>query len=455
MLRVVYLWPDFLHGFHTLFLLMEKLFTGFDHANAADWKARLEKDLKGITFEQLSVTDRNGITIHPFYTAEDITGTKAPVTTEADWSICTKIVVRDAKAANTQALHDLNHGASGICFVLVETVDPATLLQDVELPFIYASFQLNDYTPDFESMLLDYCTDKGWDLASMNCFIWNDTLADYLRTGHNDRNNFVTGYAPQQICVDATQFQNAGANTTFELACTLAQLNEYLDIYEDKDALDAVKKLQVCLSTDTSFFEQIAKLRALRKLVPLVLDQYNISPTLHLHIETANTYRSSFDSYSNLLRDTIAGMAAVIGGCNSLYIHPFDETLKEPTDFSLRMSRNQQLIFKEESYLNKVADAAAGSYYLETLTDQIAEQAWDLFKEMEAKGGLLASFDKGMIQQNIKAQADQLIREYKDGKRVLIGVNKFVDARDQPRATVPKHDSDKGLKPLFLAEEII
>jgi methylmalonyl-CoA mutase len=446
-----FLKKDYTHYFYP----MEKLFTGFDPANAAAWKARLEKDLKGVTFEQLSVTDRNGIVIHPFYTAEDITATKAPVTTQPDWSICTKLVVTNAKAANTQALNDLNHGASGLCFVIEEIVDPAVLLQDIELPFIYSSFQLTNKTLSFEAALIDYCDTKGWNTATMDCFICYDTIADYLKTGDRDGDSFIPGHAPQQICVDATQLQNAGAASTYELACTLSQLNEYLHLHEEKDALDAVKKLHISLSTDTSFFEQIAKLRALRTLVPLVLNEYNISPVLHLHIETANTYRSSFDSYSNLLRDTIAGMAAVIGGCNSLYIHPFDETLREPTDFSMRMSRNQQLIFKEESYLNKVADAAAGSYYLETLTEQIAEQAWVLFKEIETEGGLLASFDKDIIQKKINEQAAQLVQEYKDGKRVLIGVNKFVDAKDQPKPSILKQATGKGLKPLFLAEEII
>jgi methylmalonyl-CoA mutase len=434
---------------------MEQLFTDFNIADAQAWKARLEKDLKGVTFEQLSVTDRNGITIHPFYTNEDIVTTKEPVTTQPDWSICASIKVADAKAANTQALAELNNGASGLCFYIEQDIDPSILLQDIELPYIYSCFRLDKNAAAIAAKFETYFRFREWNINEMNCFFCLDSICDFISSG--EKTDIVPeDFLPsQQLCIDAAMYQNAGATTAYELACSLAQLNEYLNLREQSGQTSSIKKIQVTLATDTSFFEQIAKLRAFRKLLPLIFEQYNISPAIHLHVETSNTYRSPFDSYSNLLRDTIAGMAAVIGGCDSLYIRPFNETLEEPTDFSRRMSRNQQLIFKEESYLDKVADAAAGSYYLETLTEQIAEQAWNSFKEIEHAGGLLAAFEKGIIQSKIAQQAQQLIQEYKEGKRVLIGVNKFVNAKDEPQPAVLKQPAGKGLKPLLLANEIL
>ena len=442
---------------------MEKLFTDFNIADARAWKARLEKDLKGVTFEQLSVTDRNGITVHPFYTNEDITATKEPVTTQPDWSICASIEVTDAKMANAQALNELNNGASGLCFHIEQDIDPSILLEDIELPYIYTCFILNDNTVSFSEKLQQYIAAKGWDVTGMDLFLNYDFIGKYIETGNwsNDQIedsksflSFLKNGVPA-ICVRAALFQNAGANTTYELACALAMVNEYLQLLEDNNEVCSLNKMNISLATDTSFFEQIAKLRAFRKLLPLIFEQYHISPAIHLHVETSDIFRSPFDSYSNLLRDTIAGMAAVIGGCDSLYIHPFNETKEEPTDFSRRMSRNQQLIFKEESYLDKVADAAAGSYYLETLTEQIAEQAWILFKKIEHAGGLLAAYEKEIIQDTIAQQAQQLVQEYKDGKRVLIGVNKFVNAKDGPKPATPKQPAGKGLKPLLLANEIL
>lgn len=442
---------------------MEQLFTDFNIADAQSWKARLEKDLKGVTFEQLSVTDRNGITIHPFYTNEDITATKEPVTTQPDWSICAAIKVTDAKVANAQALAELNNGASGLCFHIGQNIDPSLLLQDIELPYIYSCFVLNNNAVSFSEKLQQYIAAKGWDVSEMDLFLKCDFIGGYLQTGGwlqsqaEDNKSFLSFMEKNasSICVDATLFQNAGANTTYELACTLAMVNEYLHLLEEDNKMDSLKKINISLATDTSFFEQIAKLRAFRKLLPLIFEQYDISPAIHLHVETSSIYRSQFDSYSNLLRDTIAGMAAVIGGCDSLYIHPFNETLEAPTDFSRRMSRNQQLVFKEESYLDKVADAAAGSYYLETLTEQIAEHAWDSFKEIEKDGGLLAAFEKGIIQNNITQQAQQLVQEYKDGKRVLIGVNKFPNAKDVPSPSINKKQSGKGIQAILLSNEIL
>jgi methylmalonyl-CoA mutase len=442
---------------------MEKLFTDFNITDANAWKARLEKDLKGVTFEQLAVIDRNGITIHPFYTNEDITTIKEPVTTQPDWSICASVKVTDAQTANTQALAELNNGASGLCFHIEQDIDPSILLQEIELPYIYSCFVLNNKSVTFSEKLQNYLKAKGWNAAEMDLFISYDFIGKYLQTGNwsNSQVEESKSFLPllengvPGICIDATLFQNAGANTTYELACALAMVNEYLHLLEESNKIGFINKINVSLAIDTSFFEQIAKLRAFRKLLPLVFEQYNISPAIHLHVETSNTFRSPFDSYSNLLRDTIAGMAAVIGGCDSLYIHPFNETLEGPTDFSRRMSRNQQLIFKEESYLDKVADAAAGSYYLETLTEQLAQQAWNSFKAIEKDGGLLASSEKGIIQETIEQQAQQLVQEYKDGKRVLIGVNKFVNAKDEPKPVQSKGTTTKGLKQLLLSEEIL
>lgn len=442
---------------------MEKLFTDFNIADAKAWKARLEKDLKGVTFEQLSVTDRNGITIHPFYTNEDITATKEPVTTQPDWSICAAIEVTDAKMANAQALAELNNGASGLCFHFEQDVDPSILLEDIELPYIYSCFILNHKTVSFSEKLQQYIAAKGWDATGMDLFLSYDFIGKYLETGDwsntqtEDSQSFLS-FAEKNataICIDATLFQNAGANTTYELACALAMANEYLHLLEESNKIGYLKKINISLATDTCFFEQIAKLRAFRKLLPLIFEQYDISPAIHLHIETSSIYRSPFDSYSNLLRDTIAGMAAVIGGCDSLYIHPFNKTKEEPTDFSRRMSRNQQLIFKEESYLDKVADVAAGSYYLETLTEQIAEQTWNSFKEIEHAGGLLTAFENGIIQNAIAMQAQQLVQEYKDGKRVLIGVNKFVNAKDEPIPSLNKKQNSKGIQAILLSNEIL
>jgi len=440
---------------------MEKLFSEFHPADAASWKAMLEKDLKGITFDQLSVIDRNEITIQPFYTPEDINTPPSLINITTGWDICTLIPVNDALSGNKTALNELNNGATGIFFDIKNTTDIALLLKDIELPYIYSCFRLYPGQEDLVKQLKRLLSEKNQDFGAMNTFLYHDYISNYLQTGtigNNDQEFSLELFKETGIIgIDAGLFLNAGATTTYELACSLALTNEYLHILNENHQLDKLRKLHITLSADTSFFEQISKFRAFRKLLDLLCTQYNCAPTIHIHAGTAHTYRSPFDSYSNLLRDTIAGMAAVIGGCNSLYIYPFNESIGAQDDFGRRMSRNQQLIFREESYLDKVADAGAGSYYIETLTEELASKSWDLFKEIEAEGGLLAAFDKEIITQNIRQQAVELIREYKEGKRILIGVNKFPNPKDEPIQTEPAKETfpGKAIRPLSLTQAIL
>ncbi|KAA5536281.1 hypothetical protein F0919_01030 [Taibaiella lutea] len=436
---------------------MKHLFNEFNPASASEWKVRLEKDLKGITFEELSVKDRNGITIHPFYTSEDVNVEYSVVTSNPDWSICEQIVTEDASVANKQALEALNNGASGISFIIKNDVEIAALLQNIELPYIYCNFKINN-SETFLTKFQDYLQSKNWKL---NCFISNDFVGNYLETNEWNKepetNAFLSTFeTTKQLSIDASLFQNAGCNSVTELAYALAQINEYLNILNENNKVSLLQKVHISIATDTNFYEQIAKLRALKNVLHLLLEQYGLKNIpVHLHVETSNVYRSPFDSYSNLLRDTLAGMAGVLGSCDSLYIHPFDETLRTSTDFSKRMSRNQQLIFKEESYLDKVADIAAGSYYLETLTAQLSEKAWSSFKGVEANGGLIAIFENGDLKKTIETQAQQLIQEYKEGKRILIGVNKFINATDSPKPLVVENHNAKGIQRILLSSEIL
>lgn len=441
----------------------QKLFAGFDPVTAEAWKKRLEQDLKGITFEDLSVCDRNGITVHPFYTKEDLLTQALPLSCSPGWDICSRVEVMDAGIANKEALEALEHGASGLCFVLHQETDPAALLQDIQLPFIYSCFVFTSRSRSSAAAFSAYIRDSWPADRALTAYCSLDIIGAYLAAGNWQVNeaedqqqyrSFLTDTAGlPALCVDTTLFHHAGANTVYELACSLALINEYLHLLDQEGLLAEQHSLHISLATDTSFFEQIAKLRALRRLLPLLYQPYAIDLPLHLHAVTSDVYRAPFDSYSNLLRDTIAGMAAVAGGANSLYTRPFDA--KGVSAFSRRMSRNQQLIFKEESYLDKVADVAAGSYYVETLTAQIGEQAWDLFRKIEEQGGLIASFAAGTIKEQINLQAEQLVADYRSGKRVLTGINKFPNPADPPQPIPDLPAEGPGLAPLNLSQQLL
>ncbi|HEY1040562.1 MAG TPA: methylmalonyl-CoA mutase family protein [Bacteroidia bacterium] len=444
---------------------MKKLFSEFKPVSAGEWKLRIEKDLKETRFDSLLKTNRNGITIKPFYTREDLHAETNPVFTASNWDICARVLVSNEKEANKQALENLQNGVSGLCFVIQKQYDFNILLDNISVPHIYIQFIVNENIAAFVTGFKNYLHAKGINEEELNCSIVYDSIGQHLKKGQGMSNNkteeltFLLNTRNTKglktICVDGSIYQNAGANASYELAATLSHLNEYLNWLDNAGQIQLAEKIQVTLATGTDFFEEIAKLRAFRKLAALVFEAYSIQPQLYIHCETSNVYRSQFDSYSNLLRDSISGMAAVLGGCNSLIIHAFNETVEGQNSFSSRMSRNQQLIFKEEAYLDKVADVAAGSFYIETLTEQIAVKAWEYFREIEKNGGLIQLFESGKLKTRIDQQADELVNAYKNGKRVLIGVNKFPNPKDAPIAKPTGIKKTKGIDALSLTNEIL
>jgi methylmalonyl-CoA mutase len=442
---------------------MENLIGGFSPVSAQEWKARIEKDLKEIPYDTLLKKDRNGILIKPFYNAEDLSRATGPLFENPHWDICSAIDIKEMKKANRAALLALQNGASGLVFHLHEQFDLDLLLQDISIAHIYLQFNIRRNHAAFLVAFQNYAHAKGLELNELNCCILYDSIGNYIRSGawntsaKAEQLGFLLTAGVNaslfSIAVDGSIYQNSGANQVLELATVLAHLNEYLNLLQSNNRLTKTKKIYVSLAVGMDFFEEIAKLRAFRKLTALLFESYGIEPVLHLHGETSDMYRSPVDSYTNLLRDSISGMAAVLGGSNSLVIKAFNNDQND--EFSARMSRNQQLIFKEEAYLDKVADVAAGSFFIESLTEQMAEGAWEQFKQIEKEGGLIASFEKGILGKEITAQAQQLVSEYKSGKRVLIGVNKYPNPADAPKPVTKATYEIMGIQPLSLSNELL
>jgi len=192
--------------------------------------------------------------------------------------------------------------------------------------------------------------------------------------------------------------------------------------------------------------------------VKLLQKQYGTDLSLHIHTQTTSINKSSLDAYNNMIRTTTECMSAVIGGCDSLSVIPYNFGFEDANDFSDRMALNQQHICRDEAYLGKVADIAAGSYYIETLTEELATRAWERFKEIEAKGGYIKAFTSGFIQDLIEKDCGELLNESAEGKRVLIGVNKFQNPKEkfEPYTYLVKPKSEaaspfKKIKPVRMA----
>lgn len=437
---------------------MENLFANFPGANHESWKLQLVKDLKGITVDQLVKTSSEGIVIEPYYVKENAQK-PAFYFNHKGWELCEHIIVRDEKVANLKALEALRGGASGLCFYIRQKIDTQSLLENISLEHIHSQFYISN---DAVHVLNDL---KPW-LGKTNpydgkqkCFVLLDVLGLLAFYGewHTDAAIDLESIKNlTSICVSADLYANSGANKQNELAIALLHLNEYLHYIDSNNRITDSKIIHLSCAVGGDFFMEIAKLRAYRSLMALLLKQYNCNYEVHIHVNTALLNKSKKDSYTNLLRSTTESMSAVIGGCNSLSVLPYDIGFEETSSFSERIARNQQHLLKEESYLDKVNDISKGSYFIETLTEQIAEKAWNTFKLMESKGGFIKGIESGLIQSIIESDREQLISDFKQAKRVLVGVNKFKNPTEtvisEKKESLRNQSKFKAIKPIRLDE---
>lgn len=413
----------------------EHLFDAFPATSKEQWIQQVIKDLKGGDFNSLlTYTSRDGITIQPFYTTEDLAvySERKPLFAHTDWEVCEEIIVVPGteQEANKKALYALEHGATGLVLRVQSDVALATLLQDIGMEYIRLRFVLQENISAFDAQLSTYISGKGLDVHALNLAISYDPIRRLLDSGNwepmAERSNFLQHIKDTQgahnLCIEGTIYHNAGAAPAHELACILAHANEYLQ-WSDAHTT----RVEIAIAVGPDYFFEIAKLRALRKVWALLTAAYNINDVLSIHAVTATRNLTLYDTHNNLLRTTTEAMAASIGGCDSLVVKPFDCFYNAPNAFSGRLARNIQLLLKAESYIDKVADVAAGSFFMETLTEQLAEKAWNLFQTIESEGGFIAALEKGSIQNSIEESAAAQQQRFDEEKEVLVGTNKFPD----------------------------
>jgi methylmalonyl-CoA mutase len=430
---------------------MEKLFSEFKAATANDWKNQIIKDLKGIDFEKLVWKNPNGFDINPFYTAEDLKNQTPNLFTHSNWDVCSEFLVEDEKHANAQALKALMGGAGSLIFILTKKTNLDLLLQDILIEHIEINFVLKHADESFIADFKLHAKQKNIHTDKINGSVCFDPINHFAETGNNLGTEIHADTTSlKTVGVNAALYQNAGATQSFELACALAHAHEYLVFLSNKNIVYK-NPFYFTVAIGTDFFGEIAKLRALRKLWVLVAQEYNINKEIHIHAQTSLLDKSAQDANNNMLRTTTEAMSAVIGGCNSLTVYPFNTGIEHTNAFSERMATNQQLILKEESYLHHTADIGAGSYYIEKLTDDLAEKAWTYFKEIENKGGFLACLKSNYISDKINEQAANLIQQFKDGQLVLVGVNKFQNAKEKPAQQIVSHHPNALIKPISLS----
>lgn len=405
---------------------MQKIFSEFPSTTANDWKNQLIKDLKGEPIESLIWHNENGFDIQPFYTSEDLKQRYEPAFTHADWEICVSGKAKNDKELNAELLQNLQRGASSIS-IHCQNRDLEVVLKDIQLNYIQATFYVNEEA----AIALKTYLEKNYTLAEINCAVFLDSFQTKkdLEASYKISQLFHAYPTIKTLCVNLLPFHNQNCTASYEVALVISALVEHLEYCSQQSKIPN-SPVVIKTGVNEDYFIQIAKLRAIRRLWKLIAKEYGIKNDIHLIVETSLTDKSISDSYNNLIRTTVEAMAAVAGGCNELIVTEFDALFSTNKNLAERMAVNQQLILKEESYLNKMADIACGSFYLENITDAIATEALQTFKRFEKEGGFLNCLDKNIFFNEIATQAKHYEEFIATKKQIVIGVNKFKNEKE-------------------------
>ena len=408
------------------------LFNGFEPVSAAAWKQKIQVDLKGDDYnDTLLWKTEEGIVVKPFYTKEDSTNTKINVP-EKGFNICQSIFIDDEKIANYLALDALKRGANAIQFKASKKFKYQKVLEKINISTIVIYFQFSFLDDDFQIELSNF-------YSSENVYFQTDILGNLAENGKwfinlkEDYKKLENIIASSKNCISISGdlYQNAGATITQQLAYTLAHANEYLIYFGNVVS----SKIHFTFSTGSNYFFEIAKLRAIRILWETLLNEYDVkSSKTHLFTQPSLRNKTLYDYNVNMLRTTSECMSAVLGGSDTISNVAYDALYHKSNEFGERISRNQLLILQQESYMREAQNFAEGSYYIESITKQLAENALTLFKQLEKAGGFLHQLKAGIIQKKINESALKEEVNFNTKNIVLVGTNMLQNKNDRMKS---------------------
>jgi len=452
-----------------------KLFDEFPSVSTTEWEKVIEKDLKGADYNKKLVWKTGqGFSANPYYRDEDLKNNSGIDTLPGefpfvrgnkargnDWYIRQNIKVNKIEETNKKALDILMKGVNSLGFVLDEAKQYShddidglcrnIFAEIVELNFICGR-QAENIASTFYELVMRYNRDFSKVHGSVNF----DPLGRLIMKGNfyssldEDMNSCKRLIGSTQnlphfnvITANGRNFHHAGSSIVQELGFTLAAGVEYLTQLSERGLSvdDIAPAMRFNFSVGPDYFMEMAKIRAARHLWAKIVKAYGPSNDqigrMSVHTETASWNISVYDPYVNMLRTTTESMSGIIAGVESHVVKPFDAAYARPEDFSERIARNQQLLLKEEAYLDKVADPAAGSYFIENLTDGLMEQAWKLFLVIEEQGGYIEAVKAGLIQKRIQENADALNKSLATRKQSLLGTNQYPNYTEKIEKYIP------------------
>jgi methylmalonyl-CoA mutase len=457
-----------------------------------DWKQQVEKDLKGEPLDKKLITKTyEEIELRPIYTSNDIKdlpflnnypgfdnfvrGAKASGYHSSMWEIAQEYSYSLPEELNEALRYDLQRGLNSININLDL---PTQLGIDADqskpgevgkgglsisgirkMQVLFDNIDLTEYpihinagfsALPFTLLFAAFTRELRITLMNLKGSITSDPYDFLLRHGFLpysfkqifDEIKFATqlmirSNSPiRTIGISGMNYNNAGANAVQELAFVFATAVEYLEEMSNRGLAieEVVKRMKFTFGISSFYFMEIAKLRAAKILWNQILKLYNVpeeSRKIYIHGKTTQYNQTLIDPYVNMLRTTTEAFSAVVGGIDALTTNPFDEVFDIPDNFSRRIARNTQIILKEESHLDQVIDPAAGSFFVEHLTAQLAESSWELIQQIDEMGGMLKAIENGFVQNEVEKIAEARKKDYAKRKSVLVGTNMYANPKEE------------------------
>jgi methylmalonyl-CoA mutase len=339
-------------------------------------------------------------------------------------------------------------GSGGVSLGTVE--DLKTLLKDLDPTRFSLNIQSRQATPSIYALLMAAFSDLGIDPAEVKGCLGMDPAGSMAKNGTAtsavdnvlDMVAALMGHAVenapqlQLLDVQGHPYHDGGASSTQEMAAVLSAAVFYLRELSDRGipVEQIVPRMRLSVSIGGDYFIEIAKLRAMRLLWSRIMDAFEVpedARSIHIHARTGLWNKTVFDPYVNMLRTTTEAFSAVVGGCDSLHVGPFDEVIREANEFSNRIAFNMHAILAEECDMRRVIDPAGGSWAVESLTDQMAASAWKTFQEIEAGGGIISALESGKLQESVEAVRQKRAKNIQRRKDVIVGTNSYPNATEE------------------------
>lgn len=412
--------------------MSENLFNEFSPVSSKQWKQQIQYELKGADYNEALVWESpEGIKVKPFYHADEFKEPLAVTTKASQFKICQNIFVHDTDKSAGRAASTLKRGAECIRFTITDENTDVTQLTAAIPATTSVYFYLHFLSIDFVKKLDVLAKEKNTDY-----YVLLDPIGHLAKDGNWYTNLEQDTEALNTIAIacsnihflsiDTRLYQNAGANIVQQIAYTLAHANEYFNRVATIN-----KPVVIQVSVGTNYFFEIAKLRAVRILFNLIAKEYDHTFDCHIIATPTKRNKTLYDYNVNMLRTTTECMSAILGGADAVANLAYDSLYHKDNEFGDRIARNQLLILKHESYFDKVDNPADGAYYIEELTQQLAEKALTLFKDIEANGGFITQLMEGTIQRKIRESAEKEQELFDSGKEILLGTNKYPNKNDR------------------------